>query len=204
MKRILAAWIAAAVIITASASETSSFLDDSSASAEETSNIAPCLTTDFGPEANAEREYILNWVDIFKRYFEDKDFEALSKVFSDDFLRFKGGRMLQTEGFGKSMDKQSKAKEMLLSFIKRSFLSCKPLDVEIDYVSVLRHASKQGIYGLTFHLILSASSYQDSGWIFMFWDFNDKEAPVSYIRTWQSDEVVEEDGIYSLEDFFIP
>ena len=65
------------------------------------------------------------------------------------------------------------------------------------------HGGIPNIYGVTFHQAFQSGQYQNSGWVFMLWDFNDPEKPMIHVCTYQPDVVAENDGIYSLDDFFI-
>lgn len=157
-------------------------------------------------EVTAQHKEILNWIEVFRNYFKEKDLAAISNIFSDDILIFNSGKIVHKENAvsHKSLEKSSRAKELLVSNLKHIFATNQPFDVEISQVSIYRHGINPDIYGLTFHIEIQSSWYKESGWLFMLWDFEDKELPSSYIRTWQPDEVAEADGIFNLSDFYLP
>ena len=69
---------------------------------------------------------------------------------------------------------------------------------------MIKHGAKPNIYGVILHQDWKTSTYMDDGWLFLLWDFNDPEKPQIHVRTWQSEQVVAKDGLFSLDDFFIP
>ena len=76
--------------------------------------------------------------------------------------------------------------------------------MKFDHISLMRHSSKENIYGVTLHQTWQTSGYSDEGWLFLLWDFSDPEHPQIHVRTWQPDQLAAKDGVFALDDFFIP
>jgi hypothetical protein len=74
---------------------------------------------------------------------------------------------------------------------------------------VVKHGTKPQYYGVTLHQDWKTGNskesvnYQDEGWLFLLWDFTDRDHPVIHVRTWQPNEAAEKDGIFDLNDFFL-
>ena len=74
------------------------------------------------------------------------------------------------------------------------------IDVQLDRISIKRHGAKADFYGVTLHQALKTTGYEDHGWLFMVWDFRDKERPQIPIRVWQPDDQVNEVGVFEMDD----
>lgn len=132
-----------------------------------------------------ERKIINDWIESYKKYFENNDFAAVEKSLG---------------GFDAN---SCQSKTDFLKTVKILMHKNKTIQSEIEYVSVRKHYAKPNIYGLNFHQKINADSFSKSGWFFMLWDFNG-EKPAIHICTYQSDEEVAKNGVFTLVDFFIP
>ena len=65
-------------------------------------------------------------------------------------------------------------------------------------------AATENIYGVTLHQAWRSSTYNDDGWLFLLWDFNNEEQPQILVRTWQEDKAAASEGVFSIPDFFFP
>lgn len=161
----------------------------------------------YGAEMRNRRE-MLKWMEDLVSYFFEKNIGEISKVFSDGSLLLKDNKVIPCEVFFDSLDNQysnsSKNKKLFLSNLQTIFSREDPFDIDIDFISLLKHGTKKNIYGLTFHLITKSDIFSEKGWMFMLWDFNDPENIIIHVHTWQPDQVVAKDGVFTLDDFFIP
>lgn len=129
--------------------------------------------------------YINDWIDTYKLGIENKDISVIKES-----LNHWGGNHLESkEGFLKKLE---------IMMDKEIFQS------DIDSVSILKHMAKPRIYGLNFHQEISTANFSESGWFFLLFDFNDPEKVQIHICTYQTDEEVEKNGVFTLDDFFIP
>ena len=156
-----------------------------------------------------KRREILKWVEDFRNYYNERNIKSLSQIYSDDALIITGSIVMQREttDFGSQLSANTKytvhTKEEYIRNLSRLFKVRKYINVTFDHISVVKHGAKDNIYGVTLHQTWKTSGYSDEGWLFLLWDFNDPDKPQIHVRTWQSDQVVEKDGVFDLNDFYI-
>lgn len=157
------------------------------------------------------RRELLKWVEDFRCYYNEKNIAALEKIYSDDALIITGSVMKQRKKAGdgavqfeEKINYKIQDKATYLTNLKRQFATKKYIKVEFDHISVMKHGAKPNIYGVTLHQKWSTNTYHDEGWLFLLWDFNDPENPQIHVRTWQPEQAAAQDGVFTLDDFFIP
>lgn len=104
---------------------------------------------------------------------------------------------------GQKVNYTVQSKEQYINNLSRIFRNNRRVNVEFNHISVVMHEAKKNIYGVTLYQKWQTSSYSDEGWLFLLWDFNDPEQPRIHVRTWQPNQVVAKDGVFTLDDFFI-
>lgn len=156
------------------------------------------------------RREILKWVEDFRCYYNEKNLKALNQIYSDDALIITGSVVMQSKMHGDmgiiiepKVKYTVQSKEQYITKLSRIFKNNSRINVEFDHISVVMHPAKPNIYGVTLHQNWQTNSYMDDGWLFLVWNFNDPERPKIFVRTWQPDQVVAKDGIFTLEDFKI-
>ena len=161
-------------------------------------------------EARMRRE-LLKWVEDFRCYYNERNISALEKVYSEDALIITGSLVNQRRNIGdgavryeQKVNYKVQDKATYINKLRNQFATKKYLHVEFDHISVMKHGAKPNIYGVTLHQSWKSSGYSDEGWLFLLWDFNDPEKPQIHVRTWQPDQVEAIDGVFTLDDFFIP
>lgn len=157
-----------------------------------------------------KRREILKWVEDFRCYYNEKNINALRQIYSDDALIITGSVTLSkhTGDYGNQLSSNVKytvqSKTEYINKLSRIFNTSKYINVKFDNISVIKHGAKPNIYGVTLKQNWNTSGYSDEGWLFLLWDFNDPERPQIHVRTWQPDQIVQEHGVFTLDDFFIP
>lgn len=158
-----------------------------------------------------KRREILKWVEDFRCYYNERNIKALNQIYSDDALIITGSVVMQRKVYGdiglrfeQKVNYTVQSKEQYLTKLSGIFKSNSRINVEFDHISVVMHPAKPNIYGVTLHQKWQTSSYRDEGWLFLLWDFNDPERPQIHIRTWQEDQAVAKDGVFTLDDFKLP
>lgn len=156
------------------------------------------------------RREILKWVEDFRNYYNEKNIESLENIYSDDALIITGSVVNKKKitDTGVQIISQVKyseqSKPQYIKKLKNIFKNNRYIDVKFEKITVVNHNTKPNIYGVTLKQTWKTSSYSDEGWLFLLWDFDDPEHPQIHVRTWQPDEVIAKDGIFTLDDFFLP
>ena len=139
----------------------------------------------------ANRRMILNYVEHLRTSYTTKDIDFLNQLFSDDALIIVGHVVsaaprtaLETQ-LQKQVQFSVKTKRDYLEQLRKVFQANKQIDVQFSDFRIHRHPSSEGIYGVTLHQKYKSDRYADDGWLFLLWDFRDKDAPKIHVRTWQ-------------------
>lgn len=159
---------------------------------------------------------ILNFVEVFRSYYDEKDIVSLQQVYSDDALIITG-RVIQRKTYQNDQPilkpevvYSKKNKEQYLKSLENTFRRNKFIKVTFDSIQVVRHPAKPNFYGVTLHQNWKSSNYQDDGYVFLLWEFKDEndEHPIVHVRTWQPDRIgakpLAQKEIFTIDDFFIP
>jgi len=163
------------------------------------------------------RTELLSFVERFRSFYDEKDIDALDKIFSDDALIITGSVIkrkqvkndspsLRSEVVYRRQTKQQYLKNLTMTFKKNDFIK-----LTFDDIQMGRHGAtgKENIYWVALHQHWASSSYEDDGYVFLVWEFpKNDEPPVIHVRTWQPDridgQVVSEEDRLNINDFFFP
>lgn len=174
-------------------------------------DVSTILTNQGGVTDTRQRREILKWVEDFRCYYNEKNIKALNQIYSEDALIITGSVVTQRSNHGdggvrldQKVNYTVQTKEQYIKKLSGIFKRNSRINVEFDHISVVRHGAKANIYGVTLHQKWQTGSYSDEGWLFLLWDFNDPEQPQIHVRTWQPDQIAASDGVFTLDDFFIP
>jgi len=164
------------------------------------------------------RQEILSYVEQFRTAYNEKDTVFLENIFSEDALIITGTvtKVKKTDGTGITHNKvtyKKQGKQEYIANLKKSFGANKWINVRFDDVKVVKHPNPkmEGFYGVTVHqLYANSSGYSDDGYLFMLWDFRDKNEVQIHVRTWQprwmndshTEEIAKEE-IFTPGDFVI-
>lgn len=163
-----------------------------------------------GVEEVSRRMELLKWVEDFRCYYNEKNINALEQIYSDDALIITGSvvrrRKIAGDGivqFDQKVRYTVQDKVTYISNLRTLFKAKKYINVKFDHISVMKHGAKPNIYGVTLHQTWQTNTYQDEGWLFLIWDFTIPEQPQILVRTWQPDQALSSDGVFTLNDFEI-
>ncbi len=159
---------------------------------------------------------ILNFVEAFRSYYDEKDLQSLDQIYSDDALIITG-KVIQRRSYQNDRPTlrseiiySKKNKEQYMKSLESTFRNNKFIKVTFDSISVVRHPAKPNFYGVTLHQNWKSSRYEDDGYVFLLWEFKDEndEHPVVHVRTWQPDRIgaraLSKSEVFNINDFFIP
>lgn len=159
---------------------------------------------------------ILNFVEAFRSYYDEKDLKSLQQVYSDDALIITGKVVMKRSyqndqpSLRPEIVYSKKNKEQYMKSLESNFKRNKFIKVSFDSINVVRHPAKPNFYGVTLHQNWKSSTYEDDGYVFLLWEFPDEEDehPVVHVRTWQPDRVgskaLAKQDVFNINDFFIP
>lgn len=132
------------------------------------------------------RRELLKLVAEYRSYIDNRDIEGLQT-------------MIPT---GEKMP----FREANVKFIEhlKKFFQMKGFRSEIDKVFIQRYPNRGAIFSINIHETFATDDYSDAGWVFFLLDCTDPEHRMIQIGTWQTDAEATRDGVYSVDDFYIP
>lgn len=158
------------------------------------------------------RNEILKFVEDFRNYYIEKDISSLRQIYSDDALIITGKVTTRKESsdFGAKVRKRTQYtvqdKEGYLNNLSALFKNNKYIDVQFDdiMISPANSEAMKNYYGVNLvqhwkSVKKNGETYQDTGYLFLLWDFNE-EPPVVHVRAWQPKDTPDEDFIM-VDDF---
>ncbi len=161
-----------------------------------------------------QRQKILDYVEQFRTSYNKRDLAFLRQIFSDDALIITGTVITQRKsdvplnekGEEKRVVYKVKTKQQYLKDMERIFRTKSYIKVEFDSITISNHQNLP-IYGVTVRQKWNTNNYSDEGWVFMLWDFRNKN-PEIRVRTWQPlyldekrQQTLNKDDIFELGDF---
>lgn len=173
----------------------------------ENNQISNIMKTGTAVTDTRRRLEILKFIEDFRCYYNEKNLDALEKIYADDALIITGSvlRNLPNTDMMPQVKYRKQDKQQYMKSLKGIFARNKYIDIKFDKISVVRHGAKPDFYGVTLHQDWNTSTYSDKGWLFLLWDFRDELHPIIHVRTWQPHQMIQtEDDIFSLDDFYIP
>lgn len=154
-------------------------------------------------------QVILDYAEHLRTSFIQKDTNYMKQAYNDnnDCLIIIGKVVRQANGSSPTIKYVKSDWHQYLKNLSRSLSKTKELRVSIDEIEVVHHPVKTDFYGVTLHQVWSSNNYQDGGYIFLLWDFQDESAPQIQVMTWQPDKIgnkaLPKDEIFTLIDFDI-
>lgn len=159
-----------------------------------------------------EQMIIQKFMDRFATAYCQKDLPALKQIFSDDAIIITGNVVTSRESSVPRITYKKQNKEEYLNNLARAFARNKFVDVKffgLDKTTkgyeITRSRKNPDFYGVQAYQEWRSSNYNDDGYVFLLWDFTDKERPVIHVRTWQPNKFagqeLPEDEIFTIDDF---
>ena len=151
-------------------------------------------------EDTRERLEILNFVERFRNFYNEKNLPAIKDIYSDDALiitaKVVGRTKMGDHGATLRPDViyKKETKDEYINNLERVFKANSYLHIDFDDVIVLKHPSRTHFYGVTLHQKWDSSNYKDDGYVFLMWEFPEDDDPdkhpLIHVRTWQPDEII--------------
>ena len=152
------------------------------------------------------RRHILDFTEEFRTAYNTKDIDFITKVFSDQAL-IVVGRVVQEADESSPYEDQVEymrfSKEEYLERLERVFQVNRFIDVNFEDIRILRHPLYEDVYGVNMEQYYTSSTYSDEGYLFLLVDFQDPDAPMIHVRTWQPMRSTPEDRVFHRGDMEI-
>jgi hypothetical protein len=140
-----------------------------------------------------ERRYLINYIEELRTAFNCKDMAFIRKVFSDDDALIITGKVdaqqkrddMPTAINSQKIRYSEQSKQQYLTNLQRVFNNNSYINTQFTDIVVTRHEGNPNIYGATLKMNWKTSEYHDGGWLFQLFDFEDKDNPQIFVRTWQ-------------------
>lgn len=159
------------------------------------------------------RNEILKFVEDFRNYYIEKDIASLRQIYSDDALIITGKvTYTRPEGgdYATKIKKKTiytvQEKDEYLNNLAALFKDNKYLNVKFEdiMISPANSEAMRNYYGVNLvqhwkGIKKNGEPYEDTGYLFLLWDFNE-EPPVVHVRAWQPKDTPDEDFIM-VDDF---
>ena len=159
-------------------------------------------------EADAiHRRQILNYCEHLRTAYTTKDIDFLRQVFSDNALIIVGN-VVKVSKDAEHVAADSRVSYALhtkrdyLERLTKVFAMNRQVDVKFSDFHIMRHPTKDGIYGVSLRQRYRSDRYADDGYLFLLWDFRNASMPLIHVRTWQPSATFGgSDGVVDISDF---
>ena len=160
-------------------------------------------------ETDAQRRHmILNYCEHLRTAYTGKDIDFLKQVFSDHALIIVGNVVRTKPGKESGLMPSERVtyslrtKKEYIEKLGKAFATNKNINVKFSDFSIMRHPTKEGIYGVSLRQHYKSDRYTDDGYLFLLWDFRNKSMPLIHVRTWQPAETLAgKDDVINIRDF---
>lgn len=161
-----------------------------------------------------ERRTILKFVEDFGSFYVEKNLQAIYNIFDENAL-IVTGRVI-TPSVTNSAEISDQRKRVIYTKQNRDqyirnlnivFKNNKYVHVDFSNIEIMRHGSREGFYGVRLRQKwdsqkFNGSIYNDDGYLFLLWDFRNKEQPKIHVRAWSPAlNIMSDDDLLSPEDF---
>ena len=160
------------------------------------------------------RTTILSFVENYRSFYDEKDLNAIDRIFSDDAIIITGTVPMKknfandTQSWREQITYKVQSKPQYLTSLASNFKRNKYIKVTFSDVEVVRHPANPNYYGVTLHQHWKSSTYEDDGYLLLIWEFHDGQDPIIHYRTWQPDRIgshtLTKEEIINIMDFNIP
>jgi hypothetical protein len=147
---------------------------------------------------------ILQFLEILKKYYMEKDIINIEKLYSDKALIITG-KLLQTLNVPMDQSttyvKENQVRYQVLTkgeYIARLlkvFRNTSYLRLDYNNIEIVKHRKHPDFYGVQFQQTWNSSNYKDEGWLFLLVQFRENKDPLIWVRTWN----IKEFGLWDIK-----
>ena len=142
------------------------------------------------------RQMIVYLVENYRTAYNSKDLSFLNAIFSENALIITG-KVLTPQKRGdapiainnQKIEYSVLNKEQYLTKLQNVFNNNSYINIKFEDIVVKQHEENSNIYGVTLRQIWNAEKYNDEGWLFLIFDYENEDKPKIWVRTWQPLEV---------------
>ena len=130
------------------------------------------------------RTTILSFVENYRSFYDEKDLNAIDRIFSDDAIIITGTVPMKknfandTQSWREQITYKVQSKPQYLTSLASNFKRNKYIKVTFSDVEVVRHPANPNYYGVTLHQHWKSSTYEDDGYLLLIWEFHDGQDPI--------------------------
>lgn len=159
------------------------------------------------------RHQIVQYVELFRTAYDQKNINFLEQVFSDDAIIITG-KVIRTKPTDfnpmpqEKITYNSQSKKQYLTNLRGVFARNKYIRVNFSDIKVFKHPTRADFYGVLLRQGYTSSTYSDDGYVFLLWDFTDENNPQIHVRTWQpyyldkeKSKTIDPNDIFTIDDF---
>ncbi len=156
-----------------------------------------------------QREEILNFVERYRSYYDQKDIKSIEEIFTDDAIIITGtvGMVKTKEGtMVKNVRYDELNKNQYIDKLRGIFRRNSYVKVKFTGAEVIAHPQRNDIYMVRLHQNWRTPGYEDNGYVTLLWQFPKNGGdPLILVRTWQDEDIVrnDEDQLFYVTDFKI-
>lgn len=137
------------------------------------------------------RRELLKFVEDLRSYYQEKNISAIENIFSRESLMT-----------GRKNPLTQQNRKQYIRNLGQIFKNNRYINVEFSDIRIMFHPAKDNCYGLRLRQTITNKSYSDDGYLFMFWDFNDKKNQKIQTVIWiPYDENLTEEDLPKPTDF---
>ena len=158
------------------------------------------------------KEEILNFVERYRSYYDQKDLKAIEDIFSNDAVIITGRMVTYKTPEGamvKVPEYDEKNKVQYINELRGIFARKKYIKVGFSNIELKRHPTKKNVYLVTLVQDWRTENaygrvYSDTGYVNLLWEFPENDGdPRIMVRTWEAKDVTPTKRL-EMKDFKIP
>lgn len=154
---------------------------------------------DTGLDLTDEQEWLVvaRFITAYQNAYNNRDSTFIDMTLSDDAVIIVGRDLRTLQDAKITLERDArlnrrdlqlvlKDKRTYLTDLKRKvFRRAKQISVSLWIKSVMRHKERQNIIGVNLYQKWYSDLYRDKGYLFLMFDFQDKQSPIIHVRSFQ-------------------
>jgi ketosteroid isomerase-like protein len=144
------------------------------------------------------RLLIIDALENFRTAYNKKDINTIEDYYSEDALIITGKERKRVKVDNQKMSDNvieytKQTKEEYVKKLKNIFNSNSYINIKFEDIEITRDEQYNFAYGVILKQKWHTSNYSDEGYLFLYFNFSDEDAPKIHCRTWQPSSIKNED-----------